>query len=135
MNAAALRAGGSSSDVLAALGASDAQQKLALSDLTTQGEGYRQQQQGALKQGLQQQAAYQQRDQQEYDRERGALTESGQRNIFGAVDGLSQVASYALGKAGGESVPEPSSTLPSKRRVRHGASGLPVPEGMWGLMG
>ncbi|MDO7854424.1 hypothetical protein [Hymenobacter convexus] len=135
VQAAAQRAGGSSSDILAALGASDARQQQALAALGVRGEAYHQQQQGVLRQGLAQQAAYQQRDQDNFDRERGALKEAGQRNIYGAVDGLSQLGVYALGKYGGgdTELPVPGSSKP--RRPRSMAFGLPVPDGLAGLIG
>ena len=47
---------------------------------------------------LKQQAAYQRADQQELDRNQAALTESSQRNSYGALDGASQVATYGLSK-------------------------------------
>ena len=101
VSAAALRAGGSSSDVLSSLAAADSRQQQALAGLAARGEAYHQQQQGVLRQQLGQQAAFQRADQQNYERERGALKEGGLRNLFGAVDGLSQVATYGLGKGGG----------------------------------
>lgn len=133
VNAGALRAGGSSSDVLAALAGSDAQAQQSLAALSDRSEAYRQQQQGVLRQGLAQQAAYQKADQDNADREQGALKEAGQRNIYGAVDGLSQLGVYALGKYGGGDTGIPGTKPP--RRSRATAFGLPVPNGMMGLMG
>ena len=98
VNAGAVRAGGSSADVLAALGASDARRQQALGELGARGDAYRQQQQGVLRQQENQLGAYQLAGHQAAEREQAALTESGQRNIFGALDGLSQVATYGLNK-------------------------------------
>lgn len=136
VNAGALRAGGSSSDVLAALAGADARAQQSLAALTDRSEAYRQQQQGALRQGLAQQAAYQSADEQAYQRERGALKEAGQRNMYGAVDGLSQLGVYALGKYGGGDPELPGTRPPRPRpRSRSTAFGLPVPDGLMGMMG
>jgi len=144
VQAGALRAGGSSSDVLASLAAADAQQSRSLSELGVRSEAYHQQQQGQLRQGLAQQAQYQQNDQQNFEREKAALQEGGKRNVFGAIDGLSQVGAYALGKGPGSGLFDNASGTtdlydlpdrngyPSPYRRRYSPVGMPVPAGMMG---
>ena len=140
VNAGALRAGGSSSDVLASLAASDAQQKQALSGLTTQATAYQQHQQSALHQMLLKQASYQKADQQAADLERGALKEASERNIFSGVDGLSQVAVYALNRgsgngSSGSTPPIPNSSAAPRKRATHDAFGYLIPKELRGIIG
>lgn len=160
VNAGALRAGASSSDVLASLAASDAQQKQALAELGARGEAYHQQQQGVLRQQLGVQAAYQQHDLDNATREQAALRQAGQQNMFGALEGLSQVAAYGLGPGSGAPATGAdaagngvglgaTSPLPADlqhglydnyprtpgRRTRYDAFGNPIPAGLTGIAG
>lgn len=95
---AGVRAGTSASSILGLLSSSDENRRKGLADLGIRADAYHQKQQGYLSEMLKQQAAYQKADQQELDRNRAALTESSQRNIYGAFDGASQVATYGLSK-------------------------------------
>lgn len=95
---AGTRVGTSGSSILGLLSSADENRTRALSDLSTRSDAYHQQQTGHLEGLLKQQAAYQKADSQEFDRSKAALNESSQRNIYGALDGASQVAAYGLGK-------------------------------------
>lgn len=96
--AAGTRAGTSSNSILGLLSSSDENRVRGLADLSTRSEAFRQQGQHTLAGMLQQQAQYQRADQQELDRNKAAFTEAKDRNIYGALDGASQVVAYGLGK-------------------------------------
>jgi hypothetical protein len=102
--AAGARAGTSSSSILGLLGNADQTRARGLNELGARSDAYHQQQQRGLQGMLQQQAAYQTADRQEYDRNKAALKEASERNIFGALEGGSQVAAYGLngGAAGAQ---------------------------------
>jgi hypothetical protein len=92
---AATRAGTSGQSILGLLEASDANRTQALSTLSSQQQVYQQGQQRNLQGLLGQEAAVQTHDQQELDRNRAALREAARRNLYGALDGASQLGVYA----------------------------------------
>lgn len=94
--AAGARAGTSASSILGLLGKTDEIRRRGLADLGARSDAFHQQQQRGLQGMLQQQAAYQAADRQELDRNKAALKESSERNIYGALDAGSQVAAYGL---------------------------------------
>lgn len=93
---AATKAGTSGASVLGLLTTADANRQRALADLNTRNDAYHAQQENKLTGVLGQKAAYQAKDQQQYDQAKGALQEASQRNLYGAVDGASQIATYGL---------------------------------------
>ncbi|TGE29805.1 hypothetical protein [Hymenobacter metallicola] len=96
----ALRAGGSSSDIMASIGAADARRQQGLANLNVQNQQYQAQGRRALSAGLLQQAAYQKADQDTASRTRAALKQASATNVFGAVDGLANTGAYFGSTAG-----------------------------------
>jgi hypothetical protein len=95
---AATRAGTSGSSVLGLLEKADANRNQALNTLGTREDTYHQGQNRHLEQLLKEQAGYQLADQRELDKNRAALDQASNTNIFNAVTEGSQLAAYALGK-------------------------------------
>jgi hypothetical protein len=95
---AGLRAGTNSGSILDLLARTDQNRTKGLADLGARNDAYHQQQTHHLQGLLQQQASYQLADQQTLDKNRGALREAADKNIYGALDGLSQVGTYGLSK-------------------------------------
>lgn len=93
---AAIRAGASSTQVQAALVGADARGQSALADLGTRAQVYRDQSQQRLTGLLGQQAQQQQLDQQEFSREKAALTEGSIRNNYDASQSVSNGVAGAV---------------------------------------
>lgn len=96
----ALRAGGSGSDILSALSRSDAQRQQGMAALNVQNQQFQQQGRRALSAGLMQQAQRRLGDVNNANRERAALTQAGNQNIFSALEGVANTATYFGSKAG-----------------------------------
>jgi hypothetical protein len=95
---AATRAGTSGSSVLGLLGVADQNRQRALADIGARTDANQQVQNSHLQGLLREQAGYQLRDRQEFDRNRAALKQAADANKFGALSDLSQVGVYGLGK-------------------------------------
>lgn len=96
---AATRAGTSGSSVLGLLEKADANRNQALNTLGTREDVYHQGQNQQLQRLLNEQGQYQLADQHEYDRNKAALNQASDTNLFGALTDASQVATYGLNKS------------------------------------
>jgi hypothetical protein len=97
--AAASRAGTSGSSILSLLGTADTNRTRALADLATRTDADHQQKTRELGGLLEKKAGYETQNEQRYEAAKAALDESSQRNIYGAVDGASQVFTHFLQQA------------------------------------
>lgn len=131
--AATTRAGGSSADALAGISALSLQRQQGQAALTTQGLQYQDLAKQRLNAGLSQQAAYQQRDQDNYNREKAALLQSSNQNLQNGIDGVANFAALGLNLQAGQGQPDydtgyDPSLSPATPTLQGGLGNLSLPK-------